>query len=274
MLYAPTITDQTLAIAPLMAAGMSLLAPSMDIAYNITLPLMAASVSVVAPSVALSSALTLPLMDVDFAILDPTVNSAFASLPSTTTGTSISKVRSPNPYSPVEMRRANQKSTSSLGSQAASIATINLTLSELQSNVDELESDFDSLVASTDNIYTAEADETITTGKFLYLKNTGHVALAQANAASTMVVCGIASEAATSGFSAKYNTDGKLSKSDWTAVCGAAALTPGAYYYLSAATAGMITTVAPSVVGQYVVRVGRAMTTLILDVEIETSVLL
>jgi len=51
-------------------------------------------------------------------------------------------------------------------------------------------------------------------------------------------------------------------------------LVPGNTYFLSPITAGQITNVAPTTTGQYVVRVGRAVTTTKLDVEIELPILL
>ena len=64
-----------------------------------------------------------------------------------------------------------------------------------------------------------------------------------------------------------------MKRTDWTPVAGTAALTPGLPYFLSVATAGRITTTAPSAPGEYVVLVGRALSATELDVDIEPSVL-
>ncbi|MDD5708292.1 MAG: hypothetical protein PHR35_20430 [Kiritimatiellae bacterium] len=120
--------------------------------------------------------------------------------------------------------------------------------------------------------YAAEADSTIAAGQPLYVKPTGHMDLACANDSATKGAVGFAVTAATPGFVVEYVTEGKLTLTDWTVIAGAAALEPGADYYLDATTAGRITKTAPSASGLYVVRLGRATSTLTLDIEIEPSV--
>lgn len=125
---------------------------------------------------------------------------------------------------------------------------------------------------STDNVYSAESDATVALGAPLYLTGAGHVDLAQANASGTTQVVGLANEAGTPTVSVDYITEGKITKSDWSGVAGTATLTVGAIYYLSATTAGRITTTAPTTGGQYVVKVGRATSATVLDVEIESPI--
>ena len=55
---------------------------------------------------------------------------------------------------------------------------------------------------------------------------------------------------------------------------GLTGLTAGATYYLSAATAGAMTVTPPSTVGQYVVRLGKALSTTEFEIRIERPVLL
>ena len=113
--------------------------------------------------------------------------------------------------------------------------------------------------------YTAEADESVLAGQPLYVKSTSHVALADA-----IVNFGVVGFATTvAGSSVTYATEGKLTLTDWSAVAGDTALEPGDNYYLSTTT-GQITNVAP-VIG-HVVRIGRATSTVTLDIEIEPSV--
>jgi hypothetical protein len=65
-----------------------------------------------------------------------------------------------------------------------------------------------------------------------------------------------------------------LTTTQWDAVTGqTGGLTPGKYY-LDPATAGKMTTTPPSTVGQLVVELGRAMSTVDFKVEIKASVLL
>jgi hypothetical protein len=125
-----------------------------------------------------------------------------------------------------------------------------------------------------EDYYSAEADETILVGQPVYLKVTGHVALAKADAAATTQVAGIAQNAVAAGSSCHYLTEGEITQTNWTLIAGTATLTIGATYYLDLSTAGRITSTSPTAVGNYVVRVGRATTSTTLDIEIELPILL
>lgn len=57
-------------------------------------------------------------------------------------------------------------------------------------------------------------------------------------------------------------------------VTGLTGLTAGSTYYLSAATAGLMSTTPPSTIGQYVVRLGIAVSTTELDFRPEREILL
>lgn len=126
--------------------------------------------------------------------------------------------------------------------------------------------------SGSDSMYSAESDATVVLGTPLYLTVAGHVNLAQANAAGTTQVAGFANEAGTPTVSVDYISEGKITKSDWSDVAGTASLTVGSVYFLSPTTAGRITTTAPATVGQYVVKVGRATSATILDLEIEAPI--
>jgi len=121
---------------------------------------------------------------------------------------------------------------------------------------------------------TAEADATIKIGNPIRLKANGHVEPAQANTLSTSHVVGIAITDTEPTYTCKYLSEGQVNRTDWTDIAGSANLTPGATYFLSTSQAGKITTIAPSTQSQYVVRVGRAIDVLTLDVEIEWPILL
>jgi len=118
----------------------------------------------------------------------------------------------------------------------------------------------------------AVADSQIKIGHALYIKSNGHADLAQANGASSVQVAGVALSDAAAASTVKYITEGKVTRSDWTEVIGTTALTPGITYFLSSTTAGLLTATAPTTVGQYVVRVGRALDAETLDIEIELPV--
>lgn len=119
-----------------------------------------------------------------------------------------------------------------------------------------------------------ETDSNCTIGQPLYLKSNGHVDLAKAEALATARVCGLAISISTATTSADYSADGVVSLADWSAIAGSVALTPGALYYLSPMTAGMITAIAPTEAGHFVAAIGRALTTQKLEIEIQPTILL
>ncbi len=94
--------------------------------------------------------------------------------------------------------------------------------------------------------------------------------MAVANDIAKAAAIGFALTAAEPAFSVGYLTEGKLQLVDWSAVAGTASLTPGSAYYLDAVTAGRITSAAPTT--GYVVRLGRATSATILDIEIEPPI--
>ena len=121
--------------------------------------------------------------------------------------------------------------------------------------------------------YAAVSDDSILIGQPVYVKGTGHAGLARASGAAA-VVMGFAIVAVGPTETVRFLTEGKITLTDWTAIAGVPALTPGGIYYLDAVTAGRITNVPPSVLGQSVVHVGRAASTLTLDIEVDLSVYL
>jgi hypothetical protein len=181
--------------------------------------------------------------------------------------------RAPNPNSPEEVRRAIQATQVITDSQAGGIALLNTEVTAIQGDVTVIDGRLD-VLESMESDYESVADSNVAISQPLYLKNNGHVGLAKANSATTFRVSGLAFSAVLSGHVVKYNTNGRLTIPDWTAIAGTASLTPGAYYYLSDSTAGMITSIAPTSAGSYVACIGRAASTVILDIEIEPSILL
>jgi hypothetical protein len=143
----------------------------------------------------------------------------------------------------------------------------------VQADVSDLSDRVSLLENEGSTSYSAVADESIVSGQPVYVKATGNVGLAKADAVGTYKAVGLAIESKSSGLSVKYNTDGRVELADWTAVTGSATLTPGAHYYLSTDTAGMLSAIAPTGSG-YVVPLGKAITTVVFDVEIGTVVLL
>lgn len=111
-------------------------------------------------------------------------------------------------------------------------------------------------------------------GMAVYVSGSGTVDLAQADAAATTKVIGLASADVAASAIGYYAPEGQITRSDWTDITGSAALTPGVYYYLSESTPGQLTSTAPTTATQYVVAVARAFSTTQLDVEIAQPILL
>ena len=101
------------------------------------------------------------------------------------------------------------------------------------------------------------------------------LAKGKADAAGTSNVAGVnisASAADEPGF-ARYSGPVTLTPAEWDAVAGTTGgLTPGAYYYLSAATAGHLTDTAPVTEGQFSTPVGLALSAETLLVQIQPPI--
>lgn len=70
-------------------------------------------------------------------------------------------------------------------------------------------------------------------------------------------------------------TDGIMTATtgQWDAICGTSGgLAFGTVYYLSAATAGLLTSTAPSTTGQYVVEIGQATSTTDMKIQIKAPI--
>ncbi len=120
--------------------------------------------------------------------------------------------------------------------------------------------------------YDAETDDTVVPGNPIYLKASGHIGLAQADNNLTATVVGLCKVSQSPTFSASYQMLGKLTLSDWTAIIGTTSLTPGAIYYLDDATIGSLTTAAPTSVGSFVTKVGEAISSDTMEIEIEQKI--
>lgn len=101
---------------------------------------------------------------------------------------------------------------------------------------------------------------------------------AMANAAGTAGVVGLVVTASVAAsVAASVQSDGVITATtaQWDTAAGTSGgLTPGAIYYLSAATAGKLTATAPTTAGQYVQAIGRALSTTDLEISIRQSILL
>jgi hypothetical protein len=107
-------------------------------------------------------------------------------------------------------------------------------------------------------------------GTPVYVKNDGQVDKAKADASGTIQILGLVKDLSVDPAAAGIiQTDGVLTATtaQWDAVAGTTGgLSPGAVYYLDAATAGKLTGTAPTATGQFVVRVGLALSATELDI--------
>mgnify|MGYP006283583929 CR=1 FL=1 len=95
--------------------------------------------------------------------------------------------------------------------------------------------------------------------------------LAQADSQSTVRVAGLAEADTANGNVVTVITDNifEATTGEWDTVTGeTGGLTPGADYWLSATTAGQLTQNAPDADGEFVQKVGHALSTTELDIEI------
>ena len=110
----------------------------------------------------------------------------------------------------------------------------------------------------------------IVIGTPVYVSAADTVDKAQADAAGTMDAIGLVRDVSIASSSAGViQTDGILAATttQWDAVAGTSGgLSAGTFYYLDPDTAGKITATAPTTVGQFVVRIGQAISTTELEI--------
>lgn len=111
-------------------------------------------------------------------------------------------------------------------------------------------------------------------GNIVYITGV-NAQLAQADAQSTIRVAGIVVTGAAAANPVDIQTEGivTLSTGEWDAVAGTTGgLTPGATLFLSAAAAGEGTETAPTVAGEFVLRVGHALSATELEIDIQQPI--
>jgi hypothetical protein len=114
-------------------------------------------------------------------------------------------------------------------------------------------------------------------GNALYFRIPGHLDLAIGidaaaggviGAPPPYMVAGLASADAIDGQLVGVVSDGQVSRADWSPVAGSHDLVPGARYYLSVGTPGMLQLACPSMPASWVVCVGQAVSERALEVEL------
>jgi hypothetical protein len=112
----------------------------------------------------------------------------------------------------------------------------------------------------------------------VYISSNNTVDKGKADNSGTKKIIGLVNQASiASGASGLIKIMGTFTATtgQWDAVAGTTGgLTANTKYYLSAGTAGLLTATPPSVVGQYVIAVGTAISTTELNINIELSILL
>lgn len=115
-------------------------------------------------------------------------------------------------------------------------------------------------------------------GAPIYLSAANSFMPARANAGPSTEVLGFVRDVSIApAGTGSIQTDGVLvaSTAQWDAVTGqTGGLTAGGVYFLDAATAGKLTTVAPTTLGQYVLRLGRAVNATTFEISIGVPILL
>jgi len=116
----------------------------------------------------------------------------------------------------------------------------------------------------------------IVIGQPVYSSSNDSVDLARANASGTVEVLGLVRAASISAAgSGDIQTDGVLTATtgQWDTVTGGSGgLVYNTVYYLDPDTAGMLTETAPTTAGQYVVRVGRAISTVSMEIQVSQPI--
>jgi hypothetical protein len=103
-------------------------------------------------------------------------------------------------------------------------------------------------------------------GNLVYVSAASTVKKAQANAAGTSKAIAFATGTIANGAVGSYQTSGTLA--------GLSGLVAGSVYFLDPAAAGGMTVTVPSTAGQYVVRVGTAISATDFDIDIGVPILL
>lgn len=117
----------------------------------------------------------------------------------------------------------------------------------------------------------AESDETISAGSPIVVLPNGHLANAQNSDPARYRVAGLMLVDVEPSFAGLYTTDSTVSLEDWSPVTGTATLSVGQQYFLSDVI-GQLTTTAPTSAGQYVVRVGVAISSSTMAVEVQQPI--
>lgn len=127
-------------------------------------------------------------------------------------------------------------------------------------------------------IMTNGSASSVVIGTPVYVATADTFNLAQASASGTTDTFALVSAASiAAAASGAVQTDGffTATTTQWDVITGqTGGLTPGAAYFLSAATAGRLTITAPTAVGQFVGYVGRAISSTVFEISLDRAIAL
>lgn len=152
-------------------------------------------------------------------------------------------------------------------------------LVQVDGQIQQLQSGDD--IGSNEGIVGGTNGETVTPiifGSPVYVAGNDSFRQAQANAAPTSKVFGLSASPTAAGgaaMSVQMNNILTGTTAQWDAVTGqTGGLTANARYFLSPTTAGRLTTTAPQTTGQYVAPVGIAKSSVDMQIDIDSTILL
>ena len=108
-------------------------------------------------------------------------------------------------------------------------------------------------------------DVNVFKGQVAFIKSNGHFGLAINDKKGV----GLFADNYTIGQTANIITSGRFELSDWTNVTGSTTLTIGDDYYVSIVNPGELTNIEPTTEGTYLLKIGTAIDTLTLNVDIK-----
>ena len=118
----------------------------------------------------------------------------------------------------------------------------------------------------------AETDVALVAGQAVYINaSSGHLGLATATDGTASQCAGLALTGGAMSTAVTFSAATLLTLSDWTALIGASNLASGSIYYIDPANPGGLTPIAPTTVGQWVVRIGVAVNTTTLDIAVQPA---
>jgi len=127
-------------------------------------------------------------------------------------------------------------------------------------------------IAGADPLFNIVAAVGVVPGNPVFVNSSGQLGLSRSTTFNTCKVIGLAAATTSTGFVCPVNA-ASLTMTDWTSVVGSASLSRGDQYFLGA-TAGTMTTTAPTAVAATVVYIGKAVSTTTMELNISFPILL